>query len=188
MKDRLKHLWDSILERVSAHVNAQSFQTWFKPTRLVSCEDGHLVIEGPNPFFVDWLAEHHRDKIEHAARETLGEPVIGRVRRLRDAAARFPARGERGALDDRERARRRPRTTPSSTPATSSTSSSSEAATVSPTRRRSPSPTIPRAPTIRSSSTAARGSARRTSSRRSDTASSRSTRRCASRTSPRKAS
>jgi chromosomal replication initiator protein len=75
MKDRLKHLWDSILERVSAQVNAQSFQTWFKPTRLLSCEDGHLIIEGPNPFFVDWLVEHHRDKIELAARETLGEPV-----------------------------------------------------------------------------------------------------------------
>ena len=75
MKDKLIHLWDAILERVSTHVNAQSFQTWFKPTRLVSCEDGHLVIEGPNPFFVDWLAEHHRAKIEQAARETLGENV-----------------------------------------------------------------------------------------------------------------
>ena len=75
MKDRLKHLWDAILERISAHVNAQSFQTWFKPTRLVSCDDAHLVIEGPNPFFVDWLAEHHLDKIQYAARETLGEDV-----------------------------------------------------------------------------------------------------------------
>jgi len=75
MKDRLKHLWDAILERVSAHVNAQSFQTWFKPTRLVSCDGGRLVVEGPNPFFVDWLAEHHLDKIRYAARETLGEEV-----------------------------------------------------------------------------------------------------------------
>jgi len=75
MKDRLKHLWDAILERISTLVNAQSFQTWFKPTRLVSCEDAHLVIEGPNSFFVDWLAEHHTDKIRHAARETLGEDV-----------------------------------------------------------------------------------------------------------------
>jgi chromosomal replication initiator protein len=75
MKDRLKHLWDSILERVSAHVNAQTFQTWFKPTRLLSCENGLLVIEGPNPFFIDWLAEHHRTKIERAASETLGIPV-----------------------------------------------------------------------------------------------------------------
>jgi chromosomal replication initiator protein len=75
MKDRLKHLWDSILERVSAHVNAQTFQTWFKPTSLLSFENGLLVIEGPNPFFIDWLAEHHREKIERAASETLGIPV-----------------------------------------------------------------------------------------------------------------
>ena len=38
MKDRLTHLWDAILERVATLVNAQSFQTWFKPTRLVSYE------------------------------------------------------------------------------------------------------------------------------------------------------
>jgi chromosomal replication initiator protein len=73
MKDRLKQLWDAILERISLHVNAQSFQTWFKPTRLLSCEERRLVIEGPNPFFVDWLAEHHMEKIKYAAREALGE-------------------------------------------------------------------------------------------------------------------
>ncbi len=75
MKDGLKHLWDSILERISALVNPQSFQTWFGPTRLVSYEAGRLVIEGPNSFFVDWLAEHHMDKIRYAAREALGEEV-----------------------------------------------------------------------------------------------------------------
>ncbi|MDD4857942.1 MAG: DnaA/Hda family protein, partial [Candidatus Krumholzibacteria bacterium] len=73
MKDRLKELWDAILECISLHVNAQSFQTWFKPTRLLSCEEGRLVIEGPNSFFVDWLAMHHMEKIKYAARETLGE-------------------------------------------------------------------------------------------------------------------
>ena len=73
MKEELARLWDTILERLATLVNAQSYQTWFKPTRLVACEGGRLVIEGPNPFFVDWLAEHHRDKIEYAAREILGE-------------------------------------------------------------------------------------------------------------------
>ncbi len=73
--DTLRELWDSILERVSTLVNSQSFQTWFKPTRLVSYEGGRIVIEGPNPFFIDWLAEHHLDKIEYAASETLGEEV-----------------------------------------------------------------------------------------------------------------
>jgi chromosomal replication initiator protein len=73
--DTLRELWDSILERVSTLVNSQSFQTWFKPTRLVSYEGGRIVIEGPNPFFIDWLAEHHLDKIEYAASETLGKEV-----------------------------------------------------------------------------------------------------------------
>ncbi|HER44304.1 MAG TPA: chromosomal replication initiator protein DnaA [Candidatus Eisenbacteria bacterium] len=73
--DTLRDLWDRILERVSTLVNSQSYQTWFKPTRLVSYEGGRIVIEGPNPFFVDWLAEHHLDKIEFAASETLGETV-----------------------------------------------------------------------------------------------------------------
>jgi chromosomal replication initiator protein len=73
--DTLRDLWDRILERVSTLVNSQSYQTWFKPTRLVSYEGGRIVIEGPNPFFVDWLAEHHLDKIEYAASETLGENV-----------------------------------------------------------------------------------------------------------------
>jgi chromosomal replication initiator protein len=73
--DGLKQLWEAILERISALVNAQTFQTWFAPTRLLSCDGGHLVIEGPNSFFVDWLSEHHKDKIERAAREALGTPV-----------------------------------------------------------------------------------------------------------------
>jgi chromosomal replication initiator protein len=73
--DTLRDLWESILERISTLVNSQSFQTWFKPTRLVSYKGGRIVIEGPNPFFIDWLAEHHLDKIEYAARETLGEEV-----------------------------------------------------------------------------------------------------------------
>jgi chromosomal replication initiator protein len=75
MKDGHSHLWESILARLATLVNAQSFQTWFKPTRLVAYEAGRIVIEGPNPFFVDWLSEHHRDKIQYAARETLGEDV-----------------------------------------------------------------------------------------------------------------
>ncbi len=73
--DTLRDLWERILERVSTLVNSQSYQTWFKPTRLLSYEDGRIVIEGPNPFFIDWLAEHHLDKIEFAASETLGETV-----------------------------------------------------------------------------------------------------------------
>jgi len=73
--DQLHSIWEAILARISTLVNTQSFQTWFKPTRLIKYEDGRLVIEGPNPFFIDWLAEHHQDKIKVAAMETLGKEV-----------------------------------------------------------------------------------------------------------------
>jgi chromosomal replication initiator protein len=73
--EQLRELWERVLDRASTLVNTQSFQTWFKPTKLVKYEEGKLVVEGPNPFFVDWLAEHHLEKIELAARETLGKVV-----------------------------------------------------------------------------------------------------------------
>lgn len=64
-------LWDSLLARLEELVNEQCYQTWFSPMRPVSYEGGVLRIEGPNPFFVDWLYEHHIDKIEMVARDML---------------------------------------------------------------------------------------------------------------------
>lgn len=71
----LARIWESILDRIGTLVNPQSFKTWFKPTKLIRLEDEHLIIEGPNPFFIDWLVEHHMDKIQYAASETLGNDV-----------------------------------------------------------------------------------------------------------------
>ena len=66
-------LWKRILDHVQNQVNPQSFATWFEPTRLVQVDEGELVVEGPNQFFVDWLSEHHLDKIEEAALHVLGK-------------------------------------------------------------------------------------------------------------------
>ena len=66
-------LWGRILDRVRSKANPQSYSTWFEPTRLVEVHDGELVVEGPNQFFVDWLAEHHLEKIEEAALHILGK-------------------------------------------------------------------------------------------------------------------
>ncbi|MBN1163355.1 MAG: chromosomal replication initiator protein DnaA [Candidatus Krumholzibacteriota bacterium] len=73
--ESLLQIWEAILKKICAVVNNQSFQTWFKPTRLVGYENGSICIEGPNTFFIDWLAEHHIDKIQSAAHEVLGEKV-----------------------------------------------------------------------------------------------------------------
>ncbi|MBN2184437.1 MAG: chromosomal replication initiator protein DnaA [Candidatus Krumholzibacteriota bacterium] len=69
-------VWATILKKLEKVVNAQSFQTWFAPTRMGSYRDGVLLVEGPNSFFIDWLAEHHIDKITKAASEVLGEKVV----------------------------------------------------------------------------------------------------------------
>ncbi len=68
-------IWGAVLEKLKKVVNAQSFQTWFEPTRMSSYQNGVVLIEGPNSFFIDWLAEHHIDKITEAASEVLGEKV-----------------------------------------------------------------------------------------------------------------
>ena len=69
--ESILELWDSFLERLREQVNEQCHKTWFSPMRPVSYEGGVLRIEGPNPFFVDWLYEHHIDKIEGVARDML---------------------------------------------------------------------------------------------------------------------
>jgi chromosomal replication initiator protein len=69
--DKLKVLWDELLDGMKELLNEQCFQTWISPMRPVSYEAGVLRIEGPNPFFVDWVCEHHIDKIERVARDML---------------------------------------------------------------------------------------------------------------------
>ncbi len=73
MDEKLEQLWKAILEVVATLVNPQSFQTWIAPTKLLSCDGVRLVVEGPNPFFVDFLYAHHKERMEYAARQLLGE-------------------------------------------------------------------------------------------------------------------
>ncbi len=74
--ESLRFLWEKVLERLCGTVNPQSFHTWFKPTRLVGYSEGKLTVEGPNPFFIDWLSEHHHSKIARAASEVIGKRVV----------------------------------------------------------------------------------------------------------------
>ena len=51
------------MRALKSQVNPQSYVTWFEPTRLAAVSEGELLVEGPNQFFVDWLAEHHLVKL-----------------------------------------------------------------------------------------------------------------------------
>jgi chromosomal replication initiator protein len=70
-------VWAQFLARVHTLVNRQTFETWFKPMRLNSIESNRVTIECPSKFFMDWVSEHHHEKITYAFRDALGcEPDV----------------------------------------------------------------------------------------------------------------
>jgi len=52
-------------------VTKQTLETWFKPMTLSSIEDKKVHIECPSKFFMDWVIEHHEDKICYVFKELL---------------------------------------------------------------------------------------------------------------------
>jgi len=65
-------VWSEFLTRVSTLVTTQTLETWFKPMRLESIDDEKVCVECPSKFFMDWVEEHHRDKICYVFRDILG--------------------------------------------------------------------------------------------------------------------
>lgn len=64
-------IWSEFLTRVSTMVTKQTLETWFKPMRLSSIENKRIGIECPSKFFMDWVAEHHKDKIRYVFKDIL---------------------------------------------------------------------------------------------------------------------
>jgi len=88
-------IWSSFLASVATLVNKQTFETWFKPMRLGSVESGKAVIDCPSKFFVDWVSEHHTDKITFALRSVLGTEAQFLLQNANDAPPEFvPRRAE----------------------------------------------------------------------------------------------
>lgn len=63
------NLWEEILARVESKVNRHSFNTWFRPTRLLFETSHTLAIQVPNTHFRDWITKHYAGVIH----ESLGE-------------------------------------------------------------------------------------------------------------------
>jgi chromosomal replication initiator protein len=78
-------IWSNFLASVATLVNKQTFETWFKPMRLGSVEGARAVIDCPSKFFVDWVSEHHADKITFALRSVLGTEAQFMLQNANDA-------------------------------------------------------------------------------------------------------
>ena len=63
------NLWEQVLSKVESKVNRHSFNTWFRPTRLIFDTGDTLSVQVPNAHFRDWLTKHYSGVIH----ESLGE-------------------------------------------------------------------------------------------------------------------
>ena len=69
------NLWEEILHKVESKVNRHSFNTWFRPTRLLF-ETGETVgVLVPNAQFRDWLNKHYSGVI-HESLDELHRPDL----------------------------------------------------------------------------------------------------------------
>ena len=68
-KATAKNTWQIVLDRIESKVNAHSFNTWFKPTRLLSEDGGSVRVRVPNDWFAEWIKTNYLGLIHDTFRE-----------------------------------------------------------------------------------------------------------------------
>jgi chromosomal replication initiator protein len=69
----MDNFWQQVLENIKGQININSFETWIKPIIFQSLDEKKLVLEVPNNFFRDWVAEHYLHTIKGALYKLSGE-------------------------------------------------------------------------------------------------------------------
>lgn len=59
LSDGAQAAWSGILNELRQRISDQRFETWFQKIRPLEISDSRVVLEVPNPFFVDWFEEHN---------------------------------------------------------------------------------------------------------------------------------
>jgi chromosomal replication initiator protein len=59
-------LWRSVLGNIELSISKANFSTWFKNTKILSIEDGHVVVGVPNGFAKEWLENKYQSYILQA--------------------------------------------------------------------------------------------------------------------------
>lgn len=73
-------MWGEVLEKLEKRINRPSFNTWIRPTQMLSMHQQKVNIGVPDDVFVYWLGEHYVNVIIDTLTETLGfQPEISFV-------------------------------------------------------------------------------------------------------------
>ncbi|MBD3335258.1 MAG: chromosomal replication initiator protein DnaA [Candidatus Eisenbacteria bacterium] len=65
-------VWANTLEWIRDRVSGQRFETWFSRMRPLEIENDRILIEVPNPFFIEWFERHNLPLLREALRHSLG--------------------------------------------------------------------------------------------------------------------
>ena len=68
-------IWAEVQKSLQKNLSKPSFETWIRPAKFSSFEEGLLTLIAPNSFSSDWLRKNYCETIEKAAEKVCGEPV-----------------------------------------------------------------------------------------------------------------
>jgi chromosomal replication initiator protein len=71
----LDTVWEKTLESISSFLSKPSYETWLKPTKPLTLEDGILTVEVPNDFARDWVESRYAPLLISTLHEQLGEAI-----------------------------------------------------------------------------------------------------------------
>jgi chromosomal replication initiator protein len=103
--------WTRVTDVLREKIGSQNLETWFRPALFLGVHDTRALLQLPNKFFVDWIADHYQTALLESLKEIIGPELGGIVLRVNPTAQGelFP-RSERRAdptIDDTPRRARR---------------------------------------------------------------------------------
>ena len=75
MQQQGEQLWRQVKEALQANLSKPTFETWIRPVRCGSLDQGNLLLESPNSFACGWLRKNYLTMIEAVASDLAGTPV-----------------------------------------------------------------------------------------------------------------